>query len=238
MSLQRRLEPREASQFSHEGFFLTRGLCQITPEVDFELKSVVDRASAIRTTEFVNGAKYVLNSKGNCCRVEWVPYEAPSIRGLMSHPALLNVVKQIVCWGQLDLIICQFNFRRGDDGVVYDWHRDTQQDKGEFANPANLDRAVLVSIAVTDIGPSVAPLSVIPKSHLNVNSDILEPCDNFKAVTLPMKRGDVLFMHPALLHKSDKNLTNLFRGLLIGLFVPSDSYYRVNSNFSMINLAI
>jgi len=234
MNPPRAAESNRREEFRRRGFFLAREFCQISPQMSQEVSGIVERSASLERTTYVNGAKYVISNQGACCRVEWIPFEAPSVRSFFTDAGVKSAAAEVTDVSEFDLIICQFNFRRPSDNVTYGWHRDTQEDKGSFRNLNGIDNSILLSIAVTEIPLSRAPLSVLPYSHLEKNRHLIAPENEASVTTLPMRSGDALFMHPALLHSSGQNRSSLFRGLLIGLLVPSHSYRRSKSFFSQI----
>ena len=136
--------------------FFAKNFCQISSKISEELSAIFARSASLDSTTFNNGAKYVISGQGACCRVEWIPFEAPSVRSLFTGNAITAAASCLTGVDKFDLIICQYNFRRPSDNVTYDWHRDTQHDKGTFRDTRSPDEAILISIAATDIPPSCA----------------------------------------------------------------------------------
>ena len=228
------LESKHRDEFRRKGFLIAKNFCQISSKMSQELSAILARSASLDSTTFINGAKYVISGQGACCRVEWIPFEAPSVRSLFTGNAITAAASFLTGVDKFDLIICQYNFRRPSDNVTYDWHRDRQHDKGTFRDTRSSDEAILISIATTDIPLSCAPMSVLPYSHLEKNRNITVPVSEIDVSTLTMSAGDALFMHPALLHSSGENCSKLVRGLLLGLLVPSNSYSRSKAPFSTI----
>jgi len=101
---------------------------------------------------------------------------------------------------------------------VNGWHRDryAMVPRGGYTNPT----ALSVLSYLQDMTPEFGPLRVIPGSHRS--GMVLQPEENSvphaDEVLIPLKAGDVIFFHNALLHSGSPNTSGSYRLFLGGSF--------------------
>lgn len=231
----------DRQKFISDGYLLTDRFVDINERVRRECEKLYRRSKKFRQTTFVNGSKYVVGQtdrgKIYCSRVEWVKNECPAAFDLMCSRQVVSGVRLLNQHRALNIIISQINFRENGDGVKYAWHRDLQSDKGAFNDPLALDATVVVFIALTDIDETQSPILVLPKSHRNINLDTKNvQFDEREIKSLPLQAGQLIFMHPALLHSSSRHSSLRKRFLAIAAFCPAGTYTRTRSDFSVASI--
>ena len=191
----------------------------------------------LKKTEFVQGAKFVkpFHEKNPeiCLRIEWVEHLFKNIASLVECKKVMSKMVQITGCSSFDKVISQLNYRIPRDKSSYEIHRDLQKDKGYFNDENDIDKSIIIAIGLSTFNSKASPLVVFPKSHLPGYSKKLEDLNLCDGVEVPLGEGDVLMFHPALLHGSGGNDSDVARYLNLSLFVPAGSYKRVSPDFSL-----
>jgi hypothetical protein len=229
----------ERGSFLDQGFVNIPNFFTISEMYDASLDAykAVQIARELDSTHFVQGAKFV-KPMGNaadevCLRIEWVKHLFKGISGITGHKRLSSLLKNLCDCKKFDEIICQLNYRIPNDQTSYPIHRDLQLDKGMFLNESDIQHSALVAIGLGESNQYSSPLILFPKSHkenFEYKADDLRLEDG---LSMPLGLGDIVVFHPALLHGSGPNPTNLYRHIALSLFVPKGSYRRSSPDFSI-----
>jgi len=156
-----------------------------------------------------------------------------AVRDLVSHPAM-HALSLVLIGAEVDMRMCFTFTKTADYGEPLDWHQDwgLDQDKGHHR--------ISVWIAVTDADTANGCVQVIPGSQLEAlrehavsethPPDIgikggLGDADLRRAVSIEMKAGQVLILHPQVIHGSGRNASGRDRiAVLTSYQIPKAEY--------------
>jgi len=142
----------------------------------------------------------------------------PGVVRLLDDPGIVSVVKALIEPRMLYYAHDQIRFRidrKGEGQHALDWHQDYWYNN-------TTSQAVTAVYCLTELPPEAGPLAVLPGSHRSVCKvriaegfrtqwnvskvfEPVEPIDEKSVVEVPIRAGDVLFLHALLLHRSGVN---------------------------------
>jgi len=130
-------------------------------------------------------------------------------------PSLLHAFSDLLMAEAFEQLICQFHPKMSGDGVDYHVHRDIEHRMNidpSWQDTNGWGSYVVAFIALESADASNGGLVIVPESHLDINLDSLQPAadDDFLeweslSICPKLNVGDVLFMHPYLVHWSNAN---------------------------------
>lgn len=143
-------------------------------------------------------------------------------------PQLLNAFSDLLLSQRMEQIICQFHPKRPGDDVAFSPHRDIEHRLNYDSQWQDVNGFGSYAIGMIAIDPSNehnGGLHVVPESHHGVSHEsVIKASEEFKenwslrAFAPKLESGDVLFMHPYLVHwsspnKSDQSRLSLLSGM-------------------------
>jgi ectoine hydroxylase-related dioxygenase (phytanoyl-CoA dioxygenase family) len=154
----------------------------------------------------------------------------PAVFNLLTSPRLLSVVEQIIGSEIFSSPVQNIRIKapermvpqaiRSGSTAAVDWH----QDQSAYLQEADQTDVLTVWLPVTDATEENGCLLVVPGSHRDGLVTHCPPDERKmlvhlpeklvplnKAVSVPMKRGDVLFMHRCMMHASLENTSDDIR---------------------------
>ena len=156
-----------------------------------------------------------------------------AVRDLVSHDAL-HALSLALIGPDADMRFCITLTKSADHGEPLDWHQDwgLGQDKGHHF--------IGLWLALTDASTDNGCVSMIPGSHREPLREHavsetrppdrgirggLDAADLHRAVPVEMKAGQLMVIHPQVIHGSGRNHSGRDRvALLFGYQVPKPSY--------------
>lgn len=217
-----------------QGFFQEEELDDLAHHIQIALDSVIQLPWLGNRSEeklCLDGTLYVLGAVGQSSlpvikRIVWVGARFPELLAYGRHPQLRKNVSLILDSPRASHLINQIHPKQPGDGVEYDVHRDIDNRRNfdkQWQDIKGNGSFVQTMAAVDPMGEDNGGLYVIPRSHHN--------CSPVKGNTvlgeeyrreqygekLPviMNEGDMLYVHPCLVHFSGPNTSNKPRRLFI-----------------------
>lgn len=179
------------------------------------------------------GAQFVIdrvNGRVQIHRIVWAGAAQPELLRLSRQQKLLVPVAQLLDSNKADHLINQLHYKLPNDGVSFKWHQDVQNRRLFDKNWQNVNGKgsfIQAIIALDEMTPANGPLLIVPGSHtkgdllldLITDSKELESKVGIsRAVPIEMRPGDLLLLHPALVHSSKANESGRPRRVLINGF--------------------
>ncbi len=225
---------RENGYLIQQGFFQGEELDDLEHQIQIALDSVAELPWSGNQSEeklYLGGTLYVLGSVGQGSlpvikRIVWAGAKFPELLAYGRHPQLRKNVAQILDSSRATHLINQIHPKQPSDGVEYDVHRDID-------NRRNFDKRwqdikgngsfVQTMAAIDRMGEDNGGLYVIPRSHhycspVKGNTVLGEEYRReLYGQKLPviMNAGDMLYVHPCLVHFSGPNKSDKPRRLFI-----------------------
>ena len=244
------LSETDWQNFFQRGYCVIRALLseQERQKTRTALEGVVAQARQLASTQdknfdgiaWSNGAQFVLKTDQKrrlqqLHRVCGCGSVAPILLQISRHPLLLNAFADILLSRQFEQLICQFHPKLPGDDVAFKPHRDIEfrlHGNSKWVDINHWGSYVVAVMSIDNAGSKNGGLTVVPDSHLNVNlldikpaSTDFDPLWKDKAVRLELAAGDVLLMHPYLVHWSGVNKGNKPRfALLSGVSSPGANH--------------
>ena len=179
------------------------------------------------------GTQFVIDKiadKTQIHRIVWVGAYEPRLLALARQSKLLIPVGQILGSTMGDQLINQLHFKLPNDGVKFDWHQDIKNRRTFDPKWQDLNGKgsfVQTIIAIDPMTVENGTIYYVPNSHTRGDlflDKITDPvelqkvAELDKAVPLLMQAGDIVFMHPYLVHGSKPNESTSPRRVFINGF--------------------
>lgn len=191
--------------------------------------------------ETLRGSQVVLanNKIGQVAikRIVWAAAAAPDLLALGRDQRILSLASQILDSEEADHLINQVHLKEPHDGVSFPWHQDEQNRRlfdPEWDDCGKNGSFVQIIMAIDHCTEENGPLLVIPGSHkwgyLNfgkfltteeLDTRFMKDHDTTTThiqVPLIMNPGDVVLMHPRLIHGSWPNESQQSRRVFLNGF--------------------
>ena len=179
------------------------------------------------------GARFILecaNEKMAIHRIVWAGGVEPYLLEVSRQDKLLHPVSQLLRSNTAGHLINQIHFKTQGDGVEFKWHQDVMNRRSYGKNWTDINRTgsfVQTFIVLDDMTSKNGTLNLVkglpPQGDLLLET-IKDPEQLRKvarldeAFPLELNVGDVLFMHPYMVHGSEPNNSSQIRRLLINGF--------------------
>jgi ectoine hydroxylase-related dioxygenase (phytanoyl-CoA dioxygenase family) len=216
-----------------KGFFTKEEVKQVSHCAD-RLQKEAETLSLQQTGKVMHkGTQFVIDRNGGKLqihRIVWVGAAEPQLLKLARQPKLLAPVAQILGSDQADQLINQLHYKLPRDGVKFDWHQDVKNRRTFDPQWEDLNHKGSFVQTIIAIDPNTVEngtIYYVPKSHMRGDlflDRITEPAELKriaeldKAVPLVLNSGDVVFMHPYLVHGSEPNESSSPRKIFINGF--------------------
>ncbi|MFD8734256.1 phytanoyl-CoA dioxygenase family protein [Streptomyces sp. NPDC059618] len=217
---------------SQVDFYHANGFCVVDGIFDAELiekaRSVVD---GLLSSADLAGVAEAEPEDGSKARRIWAPTSRDELfAGIAEDPRLLDAVEQLI-GPDIVLQYSKLNVKPPRVGSVVEWHQDFA-----FYPHTNTD-LVATLIYLDDATRENACLRVAAGSHRHglipheadgyfvgkVASPAEAGLDDLPIVDCEGAAGSVVFIHPLLLHSSEKNLSDLYRRVFIPSYRAADA---------------
>ncbi|MCH9614861.1 MAG: hypothetical protein SP4CHLAM1_17500 [Chlamydiia bacterium] len=221
------LSSSEIEQYYKQGYFVKKAAlsAEVVSELDLASDLLLDRVldelskdtypeMASNQTTYIDGTQIVFVKKEN---------SAPSIKRMVGcgsiEPSFMNVLRSkkmvetyfaLLGTNAIEQLVCQFHPKVPGDGVHFVKHRDMQYRKA--FDPKWEDLGENGSYAVCII--AIDPMSE-DNGGLVIDKKSYPVADGSDIEALTMEPGDMLFMHPEILHWSEANLSTIRRRVLL-----------------------
>jgi ectoine hydroxylase-related dioxygenase (phytanoyl-CoA dioxygenase family) len=171
-----------------------------------------------------------LNGKMQVHRIVWAGAAEPKLLTLARQSKLLIPVGQLLDSKTGDHLIDQLHYKLPHDEVKFDWHQDVKNRRTFDSNWRDLNHKgsfVQTIIAIDPMTVENGTILYIPDSHKRGDlflDKITDPVELKKvahldkAVPFILNPGDIIFMHPYLIHGSYPNKSNVSRRIFINGF--------------------
>ncbi|KEI71111.1 hypothetical protein GV64_10455 [Endozoicomonas elysicola] len=225
---------RENGYLIQQGFFQGEELDDLEHHIQIALDSVAELPCSGNQSEeklYLGGTLYVLGAVGQGSlpiikRIVWAGAKFPELLAYGRHPQLRKNVAQILDSSRATHLINQIHPKQPGDGVEYDIHRDID-------NRRNFDKRwldikgngsfVQTMLAIDLMGEENGGLYVIPHSHHNCSpvkgnqllGEEYRQEKHGQKMAVIMEPGDMLYVHPCLVHFSGPNTSDKPRRLFI-----------------------
>ena len=175
--------------------------------------------------EYLNGAKVVFRKTEeglpSVFRVQSCADLEPKLAGILTSKTLIETFFHILSSQELEQIICQFHPKMPHDGVNFPRHID--KDNRQFFDPNWEDIAGNGSCAVAVF--AIDPMSK-ENGGLFIDTGSYPLQGKEKALEVIMEPGDLLFIHPEIIHWSCENTSNKSRRTLLSGFCVFGANHR------------
>ncbi|HSX20992.1 MAG TPA: phytanoyl-CoA dioxygenase family protein [Gammaproteobacteria bacterium] len=233
------LTQSQLNEYNAEGLLVIRGF--FTQEEVAQVSQIADRLqkeaevlSLGQTGKVMHkGTQFVIdrnNNKLQIHRIVWAGAAEPQLLKLARQPKLLVPVAQILESDQADQLINQLHYKLPNDGVKFAWHQDVKNRRTFDPKWEDLNHKgsfVQTIIAIDANTAQNGGMYYVPKSHMRGDlflDKITDPeelnrvGELDKAVPLLLNSGDIVFMHPYLVHGSEPNESTKPRRIFINGF--------------------
>jgi len=233
------LSPEQIDYFSENGYLI---LAQFfSPEEIKRLSSIADHLQAKaeelskkQTGKVLHlGTQFVIdkiNAKTQIHRIVWAGAAEHELLNLARQPKLLIPVAQLLDSDTADHLINQLHYKLPQDGVDFAWHQDIKNRRTFDPNWKDINGKgsfVQVIIAIDAMKIENGTIFFVPQSHKSGDLFLDKIADEKElariahldlAVPYLLEPGDVLFMHPYLVHGSFANNSTEPRRIFINGF--------------------
>lgn len=204
----------------------------IKTEIFSEKYSISDQQQVTH----INGSQIVfkkhLSDKVSILRVVGCGGLEPRVlTTLRSHQMALTFFDLLGC-NELEHIICSFHPKEPGDDVTFVKHRDIQYRKQFDPNWQDLlgNGSYAICILAIDAMSSAngglhIDKSTFPPSCVKAENSESSPLEDVESLT--MEPGDLLFMHPEILHWSNANMSDLSRRALLTGFCAWGANHKI-----------
>lgn len=171
--------------------------------------------------------------------ISWVGGVKERLLQLGRHPNITIPVAQLLDSSTADHLINQVHYKNPYDQVTFPWHQDVQNRRAfdpEWKDVNERGSFVQVVLAIDPMQEDNGPLIYIPNSHkLDLGLDKTSSAEEEKIAAqydlrqtkyFHLNPGEVVFMHPLLVHKSDENRSNKGKSRI--LFINGYAYPGAN----------
>ena len=241
-----KLSDAQIEQYFRDGYlvipkFFTKDEVNIALNIAHKLQSEAETLSLTKTGKVMhNGTQFVIDRKNDHLqlhRIVWAAATEPELLKISRQSKLLVPIAQLLDSNKANHIINQLHYKLPKDDVKFDWHQDLQHRRNFDKNWRDLNGKgsfVQSIIALEAASVENGAIFVIPASHndgdLHIDNmtdfaELKQKVDMNKSVPLVMQPGDLVLMHPLLVHGSKANKSNRSRITLINGF----SYPGANS---------
>lgn len=217
---------------SQVDFYRENGFCVVDGILDTELvekaRSVVD---GLLSSTDLNSVAETEPEDGSKARRIWAPTSRDALfAGIAEDRRLLDAVEQLI-GPDIVLQYSKLNVKPPRVGSVVEWHQDFA-----FYPHTNTD-LVASLIYLDDATRENACLRVVAGSHRHglvkhesqgyfvgkVSSPAAAGLDDSAIIDCEGSAGSVVFIHPLLLHSSEKNLSDMYRRVFIPSYRAADA---------------
>lgn len=179
------------------------------------------------------GTQFVIDKKGSQLqihRIVWAGAAEPQLLALARQAKLLVPVAQILESDHADQLINQLHYKMPNDGVLFSWHQDVKNRRTfdpQWQDVNKKGSFVQTIIAIDAMHEDNGAINYVPASHLRGDlhleaitdmTELRKVAELDKAVPLVLNPGDIVFMHPYLVHGSEANSSNEPRRIFINGF--------------------
>lgn len=209
------------------------GLFTLDDGSDFEIHFI--NSSSNNTLYYVDyeNARFILgsaNGKTAIHRIVWAGGSEPYLLEVSRQSKLLRPVSQLLKSNVADHLINQIHFKLQGDGVEFKWHQDVMNRRsyGKKWTDVNGSGSFVQTFIVLDemttengalnLVKGLPPNGDLFLDSINDPNQLRKTANLDDAFTLEPNVGDVLFMHPYVVHGSKPNKSNHTRRLLINGF--------------------
>lgn len=215
------------------GFFTKEEVTQVSQCAD-RLQKEAENLSLQQTGKVMHkGTQFVIDRNGDKLqihRIVWVGAAEPQLLQLARQPKLLVPVAQILGSDQADQLINQLHYKLPGDGVKFDWHQDVKNRRTFDPSWEDLNHKGSFVQTIIAIDPNTTEnggMYYVPKSHMRGDlyldkisspDELQKVAELDKAVPLTLNPGDIVFMHPYLVHGSQPNESAKPRRIFINGF--------------------
>lgn len=234
-----KLSEAQLKEYNDEGILLIRNFFSKdeVSEVSncaINLQQVADTLSLQQTGKVMHeGTQFVIDRPGDKIqihRIVWAGAMEPKLLRLGRQQKLLVKVGQILDSKKADHLINQLHYKLPNDGVQFGWHQDIKNRKTFDPLWADINKQgsfVQTIIAIDPMLEENSTIYYVPKSHkrgdlyletITDDKKLSSVAELDKAVPLIMHPGDIVFMHPYLVHGSEPNTSEKPRKVFINGF--------------------
>lgn len=238
------LTPEAWEQFFRAGYCIARQLFDPTEitEIKSSLQRLEQKTQALaEDSKLADLTEHRIQSEGSLFvfnkeqgqlnalkRVVGCGSAEPRLLEASRKPELLHAFSDLLLSRQMEQIICQFHPKKPGDDVAFTPHRDIEHRLNYDSQWEDVNGFGSYAIGVLSVdasGPHNGGLQVVPESHLGIShTNIIKAQEDFnenwalRAFAPKLEAGDVLFMHPYLVHWSTANESRQSRmSLLSGM---------------------
>jgi ectoine hydroxylase-related dioxygenase (phytanoyl-CoA dioxygenase family) len=231
------LSKKEIDRFFEEGYLIIPNLFNST-----EIEIITNKANSLRlkAEEIAQHSKGWISSQGakfeinkineavQITRVLWAGAAEPDLLAISKQEKLLFPIAQLLNSSTADHLANQIHYKLPHDKVKFSWHQDVHNRRDYDPKWQDLNGKgsfVQSIIAVDHMKIENGPIFAIPKSHQygeiakNIfQAAITKILDSDGMIPILLNPGDVVFMHPYLMHMSMPNESKESRIVLINGF--------------------
>ncbi len=224
------LTDQDIETYYSQGYFIKKRYlsCHEIQEVDRLSFSLIEKSLDFIQDEsipfkeatqikYLNGAQIVFKkSEDSLPSIFRIPSCAdlePKLSEILSSKTLIETFFHILNCDDLEQIICQFHPKRPLDGITFPKHVDS--DNRKFFDPAWTDIAGNGSCAIAII--AVDPMSK-ENGGLFIDIGSYPEKGEEQPLEVILEPGDLLFLHPEIIHWSSENTSDRSRRTLLSGF--------------------
>jgi ectoine hydroxylase-related dioxygenase (phytanoyl-CoA dioxygenase family) len=179
------------------------------------------------------GTQFVVDRVGDKTQIQrivWAGAAEPQLLNLARQSKLLIPVRQILGSTKADQLINQLHFKNPGDGVKFDWHQDVKNRRSFDPNWQDINGKgsfVQTIIAIDPMTVENGTIYYVPNSQTRGDlflekikdpAELKRIAELDRAIPLLLNPGDIVFMHPHLVHGSEPNESTVSRRVFINGF--------------------
>lgn len=234
------LTPEQLNTYHTEGLLIVPNLfteyeiIQLSASAD-RLRSEAQCLSVSQTGKIMHlGAQFVIDLTNSdnlqIHRIVWAGAAEPNLIRLARQKKLLTPVAQLLGTKELDHLTNQLHYKMPHDEVKSAWHQDVKNRRKmdpEWHDVNKNGSFVQVIIAIDPMHADNGGIYYVPQSHLRGDlfldeitdpEELREIAQLDRAVAVQLNPGDVIFMHPYLIHGSEPNRSEIPRRVFVNGF--------------------
>lgn len=233
------LSSTEIETYYQEGYFIKRGaidssqLDEISAQYDTSIHSIIETLSqdtypiseSVQKV-YLGGSQVVFKKQGtediSILRIVGCGSMEPQFLSLLRSDQMLNTFFALLNADTLEHLICQMHPKIPNDGVSFPKHYDIQHRMNfdpEWVDINNNGSYAICTIAIDPMTPENGGLFVDRSSFPTKHGEE-------EIVSIELNPGDMLFIHPELLHWSYENTSNKSRYTLLTGFCVFGANHR------------
>tara|TARA_R110000796_G_scaffold43666_5_gene107234 strand:+ start:192 stop:914 length:723 start_codon:yes stop_codon:yes gene_type:complete len=203
----------DINKFAELGYLIVTDF--LTKDEHFLIDEECNKFSKYGIRLFDNRNGWVINSRGNPCKMDAAMDRSTVFRGLGSNETLKGIAQKLLDQEHLDTYISKFFPMVPRVGFSVGWHQDNHYIK------ADPDKLVSCDVFVNGADKNNGCLRILPKSHLEEHEHLNRTHGMFDWICIDEEDSSIIdiecdttfavFFHPNLVHGCYRNKSDRYR---------------------------